>query len=1509
MNIFLNRNVSTAFRRQGKAMKKHLSSLVFLLGLGITLAASGADSHPIPECRALPPFNHTLNLLEQRANNKLAVSYHTYMTNPGVEPKAIGSADLQLGVTRTAFNEKFTVSLSKLLPNTTYQLNVFIGDNVASTKAVSIRTDATGAFSAVYAKGKTVRGSITVPDAMHPVHGLRELDVVNASSQVVLRAILAAPDILKYQASLQMHNTGFVPAATATMVIKATPTKLTLVLAAKKLQPSTPYEFVINGMNYSLVTSDSKGGLKRTFNDAMLDVFDIRTIALTDIGITHVVLVLFPGSGNGIFPANTTMPTVISTNPTSGKTGVPINATVNASFNEGLDASTITSTLSSNGNFYLVSSNGNFVQGTVTYASATATATFTPATNLLANTTYTATITTGVADLGGNELQSTYSWTFTTAVGNTTPPQVSFTAPTNGDVAVPINRKLLVAFSEAMDPLTLTATTFTLTGPGVTSVTGTIAYVGTTATFTPAGNLANSTLYTATITTKARDLAGNALASNFVWTFTTGLSADTTAPTVSFTAPSNNAVAVPINEIGNVAFSQVMDPLTLTTATFTLTGPGATPVTGTVACVGPTATFTPAGNLAANTLYTATITTGAKDLAGNALASNFVWTFSTGAVTDTTAPTVSFTSPANGAADVAINRIINVAFSEAMDPLTVTTTTFTVTGPGVTPVTGIVAYFGTTATFTPAGNLANSTLYTATITTGTKDLAGNALASNFVWNFTTGAGADTTPPTVSFTSPTNGAVAVPINRIISVAFSKAMDPLTLTTTTFTVTGPGATPVTGTVAYIGTTATFTPAGNLATSTPYTATITTGAKDLAGNALASNFAWSFTTGASADTTAPTVTFTSPANGAADVAINRIINVAFSKVMDPLTVTTTTFTLAGPGVIPVTGTVASVGTTATFIPVANLADNTLYTATITTGAKDLAGNALASNFVWTFTTATVADTTPPTVIFTSPTAGAIAVPINQKTNVTFSKVMDPLTITNLTFTLEAPVGTPVLGTVSYSGVTAVFIPKSNLASSTLYTVTVKGGAGGATDLAGNPLASNFVWSWTTGAAPDNTPPTVTGTSNANGAINVPLNTHVGATFSEAMDPLTITNLTFTLEAPVGTPVKGTVFYSAMTAVFIPLSNLAPSTLYTATIIGGASGATDLAGNPLASNYVWSWTTGTAADTTPPTVTLVSPANLATGVDINSTVKATFSKAMLLSTINKATFTLVQTVSGASSNGNVTYLDTTKTATFTPPSPLSPNTSYTATITIGATDSNGIALANNYVWSFTTGTVLAPGAVALGSASTYGIMAVGGLSNTGPSVINGDVSLNPATSSSMVGFPPGVVNGSVHIDDSVAQQAEQDLLAAYSWAKGLPVGTAVPDGSNLGAFNGTGILAPGTYTSNSTLTISTPVILDAQGNTNAVWVFQIGSSLTTNGTGNVTLKNGAQSKNVFFVATISATIGANTTFCGTIVTGSGDATGVSGATINGRILAGGLPGSTGAIVLDTNTVNVPKQ
>jgi hypothetical protein len=122
--------------------------------------------------------------------------------------------------------------------------------------------------------------------------------------------------------------------------------------------------------------------------------------------------------------------------------------------------------------------------------------------------------------------------------------------------------------------------------------------------------------------------------------------------------------------------------------------------------------------------------------------------------TDTTAPTVTFTDPVTVIAPgvptsgVAINKKISATFSEAMDPLTVTTATFTLTGPGLTPVLGTVTYVGLIATFTPTtpAMLANNTTYTATITTGARDLAGNALANNYVWSFTTGAAAPLISP-------------------------------------------------------------------------------------------------------------------------------------------------------------------------------------------------------------------------------------------------------------------------------------------------------------------------------------------------------------------------------------------------------------------------------------------------------------------------------------------------------------------------------------------------------------------------------------------------------------------------------------------------------------------------------------------------------------------------------------------------------------------------------------------
>jgi len=448
------------------------------------------------------------------------------------------------------------------------------------------------------------------------------------------------------------------------------------------------------------------------------------------------------------------------------------------------------------------------------------------------------------------------------------------------------------------------------------------------------------------------------------------------------------------------------------------------------------------------------------------------------------------------------------------------------------------------------------------------------------------------------------------------------------------------------------------------------------------------------------------------------------------------------------------------------------------------------------------------------------------------------------------------------------------------------------------------------------DTTKPRVTAVVPLNGATSVAINTKaITAAFSEAMLASTITATgTFTLACPAGTPVTGTVTYleagNLATLTLPAATDLPVSTVCTATI---TTAATDLAGNqlagnqaalPAASNYVWSFTTGTVIDNVAPTVTLTVPADGATDVAINSAVNATFSKAMDPATMITANFTVKETGPplGNAIQGKVAYDVQNFIATFSPSVNLTPNTKYTATITTAATDVAGNALVGGAVpnpWTFTTGKELAPRISPLGTASTYGIMATAAITSTGNSVINGDVSLDPGTS--MTGFPPGVINGTYHNNDAASAKARIDLLVAYNLFKSMAPGTTISAAGDLGALYPNGI-PPGTYTSGSTMYVSTPLVLDAGGNADAVWVFQIGSSLTTGAS--VSLAGGAQEKNVFWVPTEDATIGVGTVFYGTIVSGR-DVTAVTGATINGRILAGAI--TDGTVALQNSTINVP--
>ncbi|MFJ6720929.1 MULTISPECIES: ice-binding family protein [unclassified Streptomyces] len=199
----------------------------------------------------------------------------------------------------------------------------------------------------------------------------------------------------------------------------------------------------------------------------------------------------------------------------------------------------------------------------------------------------------------------------------------------------------------------------------------------------------------------------------------------------------------------------------------------------------------------------------------------------------------------------------------------------------------------------------------------------------------------------------------------------------------------------------------------------------------------------------------------------------------------------------------------------------------------------------------------------------------------------------------------------------------------------------------------------------------------------------------------------------------------------------------------------------------------------------------------------------------------------------------------------------------------------------------------VPLGTVAGFAVLAGSEITNTGPTVITGDLGVSPGTAIS--GFPPGTVNGTVHSGpvDPVGLQAKSDLVVAYDNAAGQAADAVLPpDAGGL-------TLVPGVYTAPSTLGLTGTLTLDAQGNPNAVWVFQIGSGLTTASSSNVSLINGASPCNVYWQVGSSATLGTETNFVGTIIALTSISL-TTGADIDGRALA-----RNGAVTMDTNTIN----
>jgi hypothetical protein len=336
------------------------------------------------------------------------------------------------------------------------------------------------------------------------------------------------------------------------------------------------------------------------------------------------------------------------------------------------------------------------------------------------------------------------------------------------------------------------------------------------------------------------------------------------------------------------------------------------------------------------------------------------------------------------------------------------------------------------------------------------------------------------------------------------------------------------------------------------------------------------------------------------------------------------------------------------------------------------------------------------------------------------------------------------------------------------------------------------------------------------------------------------------------------------------------------------------------------------------------------------NTTIAATFSKAMDNTTIDNTTFTVTDNV-GAPVPGTVTYSD--NTAVFTPADNLAVGHRYTATITTGARDRAGIALASNFVWRFTTGATTCAAPVAPGLLSTFAIAAYGGIANAGATKINGDAVLDPTATCNAVavgagddfglcgGAPPTNNPGDnvitqTHPDTTTADAVMVALLAKWNslTMAGSPGGTDLGCGT-IGSGGGAGVgigcagnftLPPGIYISatHSTINVTGDLILDGLGDSNAVFIFQAPSAALTATPGSpgahprILLRNGARASNVWWQVGSSATIGDYSEFQGSVLASASISMG-TGATSCGRLLSGAA--GSGAFTFLGNTVSVP--
>ena len=696
-------------------------------------------------------------------------------------------------------------------------------------------------------------------------------------------------------------------------------------------------------------------------------------------------------------------------------------------------------------------------------------------------------------------------------------------------------------------------------------------------------------------------------------------------------------------------------------------------------------------------------------------------------------------------------------------------------------------------------------------------------------------------------------------------------------------------------------------------------------------------------------PLVKSTDPANGANSVVYNKVINAKFNEKMDAATITKSSFLLQQ-GTTLIDGDVTYSDSTATFTLKAPLQPLTTYKGTIKNTVKDLMGNLLQQDYVWTFTTM------PQITLISNPviggtTVGGGAYAIGATVTVTATPLPGYAFVNWTEYGSIVSLVSPLRVNSSETGNAAVEVSTSssyqfpmtatNRTLTANFALVVPGNF--AINLSSNPAAGGT----TNGAGSyvENSTRIVSATPNTGYTFvswtdgGLVVSTSTNYTFTLTGNKSLVANFSINTYALTVSGVNGTVAKNPNLSIF------------------DYGSIVQLTPTPSVGYSFTSWTGDATGTANPLSVTMNANKAITANFTLNTyTLNVTATNGSVVKIPNQTTYnhgTSVQLTATPNSgytftswSGDATGTTNPLTVSMTANKNITANfTAIVGTLTLNVTAVNGSVVKNpnltgylsgasviltatpNSGYTFTgwsgdaTGSVnpvtvvmnsnknvtanftltgpSGPITIDLGCAEPFAVLAGSTITSTGLSIINGNVGLSAGTA--LIGFPPGIINGTMEITTPIAADAKLCLTSAYIDGQSRSL-NAISLPGQLGGLT----LAPGLYSNSSTSGISGTgangiLTLDAQGNANAVWIFQIGSTLTTDPATSIVLAGGAQAKNIFWIVGTSATLGTTSVFYGNILADQA-ITLTTGAVLYGRALT-----RIAAVTLDASTITKP--